>query len=204
MKTRSLLFCLSFLALSLSANAETRLNVRGGLSLLSSDITTISTESVQQKDNYTGWFVGPALTMERNILGLDFGVMYAQNSMDMLLADGTNDKYTQEWIDIPLSLRLKFGFEKLCLIGQFGPQWNFNLNDVDKFFSDGTEIESKKIVTTANIGAGVRLFNKIEVMLNFNCPWEVISDNFDDFGKMGDLIGDTKTIQFVFAWRFGK
>lgn len=202
MKIRNFI-CLSLLALSLSANAETRLNVRGGLSLSSSDITAISTESVQQKDSYTGWFVGPALTMERNILGLDFGIMYAQNSMDMLQSDGvTSEKYTQQWIDIPLSLRLKFGFDKLCLIGQFGPQWNFNLNDVDKFFTDGTEIESNKIVTTANIGAGVRLFDKIELMLNFNCPWDVVADNFDDFDKMGDLIGDTKTIQFVFGWRF--
>lgn len=202
MKIRNFI-CLSLLALSLSANAETRLNVRGGLSLSSSDITAISTESVQQKDSYTGWFVGPALTMERNILGLDFGIMYAQNSMDMLQSDGvTSKKYTQQWIDIPLSLRLKFGFDKLCLIGQFGPQWNFNLNDVDKFFTDGTEIESNKIVTTANIGAGVRLFDKIELMLNFNCPWDVVADNFDDFDKMGDLIGDTKTIQFVFGWRF--
>ena len=30
----------------------------------------------------------------------------------------------------------------------------------------------------------------------------VIADNTDDFKKMGDMIGDYKTVQFVVSWRF--
>ena len=115
---------------------------------------------------------------------------------------GQEISYKQEFLEIPLSLRLKFGLRNVCLIGQFGPQWNFSLGDVQTFFEDGTEIESDKIITTGNLGAGVRLFDKFEAMLNFNVPWKIISDNTDDFQKMGDLIGDYKTVQFVIGWRF--
>lgn len=203
MKTRSIILCLCFLALSLSAKAETAINVRGGLSLSNNDITSISVESVQNKDSYTGWFIGPAVTIEaKRIIGVDLGVMYAMNPMKGYDELGKEKKYNQQFINIPLSLRLHFGFEKFSIIGQFGPQWNFNLNDVQTFFQDGKQIDNKKIVTTANIGAGVRLFDRLEVMLNFNCPWECVGDHFDDFSTMGDLIGKYKTIQFVFAWRF--
>ena len=186
------------MALFMNANAETRFNLRGGLSLVNNDITMISTESVQNEDSYNGFFVGPALTIEaEHLLGLDFGLMYQQTKIKM--ADET---YKQEFLEIPLSLRLKFGLKNVKVIGQLGPQWNINLGDVQSFFENGKEIEGNKVVTTANLGAGARLFDKLELMLNFNVPWEVVGDNFDDFDKMGDLIGKYKTIQFVVGWRF--
>ena len=115
---------------------------------------------------------------------------------------GQEQTYKQEFLEIPLSLRVNIGFPKLCVIGQFGPQWNVNLGDVKTYFEDGQEIKSDKFITTGNIGAGVRLFDKVEAMLNFNVPWKVIADNTDDFKKMGDQIGDYKTIQFIVSWRF--
>ena len=198
MKRTRIILSLAFMALFMNANAETRFNLRGGLSLVNNDITMISTESVQNEDSYNGFFVGPALTIEaEHLLGLDFGLMYQQTKIKM--ADET---YKQEFLEIPLSLRLKFGLKNVKVIGQLGPQWNINLGDVQSFFENGKEIEGNKVVTTANLGAGARLFDKLELMLNFNVPWEVVGDNFDDFDKMGDLIGKYKTIQFVVGWRF--
>ena len=198
MKRTRIILSLAFIALFMNANAETRFNLRGGLSLVNNDITMISTESVQNEDSYSGFFVGPALTIEaEHLLGLDFGLMYQQTKIKM--ADET---YKQEFLEIPLSLRLKFGLKNVKVIGQLGPQWNINLGDVQSFFENGKEIEGNKVVTTANMGAGARLFDKLELMLNFNVPWEVVGDNFDDFNKMGDLIGKYKTIQFVVGWRF--
>ena len=74
--------------------------------------------------------------------------------------------------------------------------------EVKTFMENGDEIKSDKFITTGNIGAGVRLFDRLEAMLNFNVPWKVIADNTDDFKKMGDMIGDYKTVQFVVSWRF--
>lgn len=203
MKTVKIILCLLLPALFLNASAETKFNIRGGLSLTNNDISRISTESVQREDSYSGFFVGPAVTIEaEHLLGLDFGLMYQQTKMNTVNELGEDETYKQEFLEIPLSLRLKFGFKKFCLIGQFGPQWNVNMGDVQTFFEDGEEIKSDKVITTGNIGAGVRLFNKLEAMLNFNVPWKVIADNTDDFQKMGDLIGDYKTIQFVIGWRF--
>ena len=203
MRTIRIILCLLLPALFLNASAETRFNIRGGLSLTNNDISRITAESVQKEDNYSGFLVGPALTFEaKYLLGFDLGLMYQQTKMNGFDELGNEMTYKQEFLEIPLSLRLKLGFEKFCLIGQFGPQWNVNLTDVQTFFEDGTAIESDKVITTGNIGAGVRLFNKLEAMLNFNVPWKIIADNTDDFKKMGDHIDDYKTIQFVIGWRF--
>lgn len=198
MKTIRFISILALSALCINVSAETRFGVRGGLSLVNNDISMISTESVQNEDTYSGFFFGPALTVEaEHLLGFDVGLMYQKTNFKIM-----DETYSQEFLEIPLSLRLKFGLKKVAIIGQFGPQWNINLGDIQTYFEDGEEIESDKVITTGNLGAGVRLFNKLELMLNFNVPWEVISDNFDDFSTMGDQIGKYKTVQFVVGWRF--
>lgn len=198
MKTIRFISILALSALCINVSAETRFGVRGGLSLVNNDISMISTESVQNEDTYSGFFFGPALTVEaEHLLGFDVGLMYQKTNFKIM-----DETYSQEFLEIPLSLRLKFGLKKIAIIGQFGPQWNINLGDIQTYFEDGEEIESDKVITTGNLGAGVRLFNKLELMLNFNVPWEVISDNFDDFSTMGDQIGKYKTVQFVVGWRF--
>jgi hypothetical protein len=199
MKTMRIIMCLAIAAFSVNAYAQAKFNIRGGLSLANNDISMITTESVQDGDSYNGFFIGPALTIEaKHLLGLDFGLMYQQTKFK----DEQDETYKQEFLEIPLSLRLKFGLKNLKAIGQFGPQWNVNLGDIQTFVEEGEEIESKKVITTANIGAGLRLFDHLELMLNFNVPWEVVGDNFNDFDTMGDLIGKYKTIQFVLGWRF--
>jgi len=198
MKKTGLITLLALSALCINLQAETRFGVRGGLSLVNNDISMITTESVQDKETYSGFFIGPALTFEaEHLLGFDVGLMYQKTNFKVL-----DETYSQEFLEIPLSLRLRFGLKNIKIIGQFGPQWNINLGDLQTYFEDGKEIESDKIITTANLGAGVRLFDQLELMLNFNVPWEVVGDNFDDFDKMGDLIDKYKTIQFVVGWRF--
>lgn len=203
MKKIRLILCLALVSLFMNAKAEVNFNLRGGLSLVNNDISMISTESVQNEDSYSGFFVGPALSFEaEHLLGVDLGLYYQQNKMYGYDSNGEKESYKQQYLQIPLSLKLKFGLKGIKIIGQFGPQWNINLGDVQTFFENGEEIKGDKIVTTANLGAGVRLFEKLELMLNFNVPWKVVGDNFDDFNKMGDLIGKYKTIQFVVGWRF--
>ena len=198
MKTIRLFSLIALSALCINLQAETRFGVRGGLSLVNNDISMITTESVQDGKTYNGFFIGPALTFEaEHLLGFDIGLMYQKTNIDT-----GYDKYTQEFLEIPLSLRLKFGLKNIKAIGQFGPQWNINMGDIQSYLEGEEEMESSKVITTANIGAGLRLFNKLELMLNFNVPWEIIADNTDDFQKMGDLIGDYKTVQFVIGWRF--
>ena len=198
MKTIRLFLLFILTALCINVAAESRFGLRGGLSLVNNDISMISTESVQDQDTYSGFFIGPALTVEaEHLLGFDVGLLYQKTTFKV-----ADESYSQEFLEIPLSLRLKFGLKNLSIIGQFGPQWNVNIGDIQSYMEDGEEIDGDKIITTGNIGAGVRLFDSLELMLNFNVPWKIIADNTDDFQKMGDLIGDYKTIQFVVGWRF--
>ena len=202
MRKLRLILCLVLPSMFLSVSAQPRFNVRGGLSLTNNDISRITAESVQKEENYSGFFIGPALTMGDGLLVLDVALLYQQTKMKGYDELGQEKKYKQEFLELPLSLRVNIGFDNLCVIGQFGPQWNVSLGDVKTYFENGDEIESDRFVTTGNIGAGVRLFDKVEAMLNFNVPWKIIADNTDDFKKMGDLIGDYKTVQFVVSWRF--
>ena len=202
MRKLRLILCLILPSLFISVSAEPRFNVRGGLSLTNNDISRITAESVQKEENYSGFFIGPALTMGDGLLGLDVALLYQQTKMKGFDELGREKNYKQEFLELPLSPRVNIGFTNLCVIGQFGPQWNVSLGDVKTFMENGDEIESDKFITTGNIGAGVRLFDKLEAMLNFNVPWKIIADNTDDFQKMGDLIGDYKTVQFIISWRF--
>ena len=202
MRILKFILLLALPAVCLSASAQSGLSLRGGLSLVNNDISKISTESVQDQDTYSGFFIGPALTMGDGLLGLDVALLYQQTKMKGYDELGQEMNYKQEFLELPHSLRVNIGFTNLSVIGQFGPQWNVNLGDVKTFMENGDEIESDKFITTGNIGAGVRLFDSLELMLNFNVPWKIIADNTDDFQKMGDLIGDYKTVQFVIGWSF--
>lgn len=202
MRKLRFILCLLLPTLFVGVSAEPRFNLRGGLSLTNNDISRINVESVQKEDSYSGFFIGPAFTTGEGLLGLDFAILYQQTKMMGYNEQRQEQKYKQEFLELPLSLRVNIGFTNLCVIGQFGPQWNVNLRDVKTYMENGDEIESDKFITTGNIGAGVRLFDKLEAMLNFNVPWKIIADNTDDFDRMGDLIGDYKTVQFVLSWRF--
>ena len=75
MRKLRLILCLAMSSLFLGVSAQPRFNVRGGLSLTNNDISRITTESVQKEENYSGFFIGPALTMGDGLLGLDFALL---------------------------------------------------------------------------------------------------------------------------------
>lgn len=202
MRYNRLLATLAFFLMTVSAFAQTGLTIKGGLSLVNNDISMISTESIQREDNYCGFFIGPAITYETDKpLGLEFGLLYQQTRM-IKPAIPEDEEYKQEFLEIPVSLKLRFGSTDFKFLAQAGPQWNINLGDLQKFIENGKEIQSDRIISTANIGLGMRLFDFLEFMMNYNVPWCVIENNIGDFNRMSDDIGKYRTIQFVFGLRF--
>ncbi len=202
MKQNRLFATLALFLVTVSAAAQTGFNIKAGLSLVNNDISMISTQSIQKEDNYCGFFLGPAFIYEtERPLGLEFGVLYQRTKM--LKPGIPNDQYyKQEFLQIPASLKLRFGSTDFKFIAQAGPQWNINLGDLQKFMENGKEIQSDRIIGTANIGAGMRLFDFLEFMLNFNVPWNVVEKNIGDFSQMSNDIGKYRTIQFVFGVLF--
>lgn len=201
--TKNRLFAtIAFFILTVNAFAQTGYAVKGGLSLVNNDISMITAESIQNENNYCGFFIGPAITYETSRpLGLELGLFYQQTKM--VKPSIPEDKvYKQEFLQIPASLKLRFGSTDFKFLAQAGPQWNINMGDLQKFMVDGKEILSDRIISTANIGAGVRVLDFMEFVMNFNVPWRVIGDNIGDFNKMSNDIGRYRTIQFVFGVLF--
>ena len=92
------ILCLILPSLFLSVSAQPRFNVRGGLSLTNNDISRITAESVQKEENYSGFFIGPALTMGDGLLGLDVALLYQQTKMKGFDELGQEKTYKQEFL----------------------------------------------------------------------------------------------------------
>lgn len=173
--------------------------IKGGLSLADNDITHLNAGSLDEENNYKGFFFGPALSFQgKRLLGLEVGAMYSHVGMKV---EG-GDNYKNDYLMLPVSLTLKIGGPRFSIIGLAGPQWNVSIGALEEFFVDGEQIESKRINTTANLGAGVRIFNKVDAIINYNFPYSVVKNNIDDFETMTEKIDMYKTIQFMLAWRF--
>ena len=112
------------------------------------------------------------------------------------------DNYKNDYLMLPVSLTLNIGVKHFSVFGLVGPQWNVNIGALEEFFVEGEQIESKRINTTANVGVGVRVLNKVDAILNYNFPYSVVKDNIDDFETMTNMVDRYKTIQFMLAWRF--
>lgn len=173
--------------------------VKGGLSLADNDITHITASNIGEENSYKGFFVGPVFSFQgKRLLGLEFGAMYSHTGMKI---EG-GDNYKNDNILLPVSLTLNIGVPKFSIIGLIGPQWNIEIGALEEFFVEGEQIESKRINTTANLGIGVRVLNKVDAIVNYNFPYSVVKDYMDDFETMTKMVDRYKTIQFMLAWRF--
>ena len=173
--------------------------IKGGLTLADNDINHITASNIGEENSYTGFFVGPALSFQgKRLLGLDLGAMYSHVGMKV---EG-GDNYKNDYLMLPVSLTLNIGVKHFSILGLVGPQWNVNIGALEEFFVEGEQIESKRINTTANVGVGVRVLNKVDAIINYNFPYSVVKNNIDDFETMTEKVDMYKTIQFMLAWRF--
>lgn len=217
MKKLCILFCSALMAVSTTSFAQTTFGIRGGLNLANSDITSVTGESVQSKDSYTGFFFGPALEFQIPVIGIgiDGAILYSQSGMTL----SRDEEMKQQYIAVPVSLKGRFGLgNMLAVLVHVGPQFDFNIGDTEKFienYSNGDlgRFTSEKVVTSLNVGAGVRLLNKFDVEVNYNLPLKdkstyeqfadgVTIDNYKDFSaEVNDAISQ-KILQVSLTYRF--
>lgn len=161
------------MAVSTTSFAQTTFGIRGGLNLANSDITDVTVSSAQSKDSYTGFFFGPALEFQVPIIGIgiDGAILYSQSGMTI----SKDEDFKQQYISVPVSLKGKFGLgNMLAVLIHAGPQFDFNIGDAEKFIYDSnndlSRFTSEKVVTSLNVGAGVRLIDRLDVEINYNMP----------------------------------
>ncbi len=167
------------------------------------------------KDNSTGFFIGPMAEFTIPVIGLgiDGAVMYSQRGKELDVIDGSKTLTVdakQQGIEIPVNLKYTIGLGSLLgIYVAAGPDFFFNFKDaklkvLGNTLDEEKAIESKKAQVGVNLGAGLKLFQHLQIGFNYQIP---LGDSFstgealkaikDDF-----VSGKTKTWQISLAYLF--
>lgn len=146
------------------------------------------------KDNSTGFFIGPMAEITIPIVGLgvDGALLYSQKGQKTdILVDG--ERYTvdakQTGLEIPVNLKYTIGLgSMLGIYFAAGPDFFFDFKE-----KEGVD---RKAQVGLNLGAGVKLIQHLQIGINYQIP---LGDSF----KLANAYGaKNKTWQISAAYLF--
>lgn len=176
------------LFVAVPAQAQFSWGIKGGVNLVSNDLSNLSgivqdKAQIMNKDNYTGFFIGPKAELRVPILGfgIEAATLYSQKGMSV----GDNETFKQNSFQIPLNIKYSFGLGNVANVFiAAGPEFGFNVGETTKVFNnvqfdDVTGVTTgdvsayvlEKSTLSINIGLGATLLNHLQVALNYNMPW---------------------------------
>ena len=151
--------------MTVAAQAQVKFGVKGGLNLTNMKFDN----SIVDKSNQTGFFIGPTVNFTLPVvgLGIDASALYDQRSAKI---EGSDDKLKQQSIQIPVNLRYGFGLGNTASLYFFaGPQFGFNIGDkTTNLLNNALEWRLKDSNLSANLGVGLMLLNHLQVSANYN------------------------------------
>jgi opacity protein-like surface antigen len=149
--------------MTVAAQAQVQFGVKGGLNLTNMKFD----ESVADKSNQAGFFIGPTVKFTLPVvgLGIDAGALYDQRS-----AKVDDETLKQQSIQIPVNLRYGIGLGSTASVYIFaGPQFGFAIGDkVTEIANDAFAWRLKDSNLSANVGLGLMLMNHLQVSANYN------------------------------------
>lgn len=172
---RKIISALAVMALMAAMPASAQkvaFGVKGGINRSSMKFD----KDILTKDR-TGWFVGPTLKVKLPLVfGADISALYDQREVSL-----NDEKMKIKQISVPVNLRADFNLVNcLGIYAALGPQVSFNVGDSEFKWTDSKSYENtfqmKKSVFSMNFGAGVMLFDQIEVGAAYNVELGNTSD----------------------------
>ena len=149
--------------MTVAAQAQVKFGVKGGLNITSMKFD----ESVVDKSNQAGFFIGPTVKFTLPVvgLGIDAAALYDQRS-----AKVADETLKQQSIQIPVNLRYGIGLGSTASIYIFaGPQFGFAIGDKSKNIVDNAlEWRLKDSNLSANVGLGLMLLDHLQISANYN------------------------------------
>ncbi len=149
--------------MTVAAQAQVKFGVKGGLNITSMKFD----QSVVDKSNQAGFFIGPTVKFTLPVvgLGIDAAALYDQRS-----AKVADETLKQQSIQIPVNLRYGFGLGSTASIYIFaGPQFGFAIGDKSKNIVDNAlEWRLKDSNLSANVGLGLMLLDHLQISANYN------------------------------------
>lgn len=198
-KIYGVLIAVCCLAMAMPAEAQLKWGVKGGVNLSKLDWDG----GVKgNKDNSTGFFIGPMAEVTIPIIGLgiDAALMYSQRGENGTyeVESETYEVKRQQGLEIPVNLKYTFGLgSMLGIYVAAGPDFFFNFKDIDI-----AGVEAKKTQVGLNLGAGVKLVKHLQIGVNYQIP---MGDSFS-WDNAGSTIrhwkSKTKTWQVSAAYIF--
>lgn len=171
-KIITFLCAMAFLAVAIPAQAQLRFGVKGGL-----NITSVHFDSDMFKsDNVTGFHIGPMIEATMPLLGFGFdaALLYSQKGMESS-SSGVKTTMKTSYIDVPVNLKWKFGLPIVKAYLAAGPYASFRVGG-DKIWNVlSDQLETKSFGAGLNFGAGVEVFNHLQVGFNYELG---LTDNF--------------------------
>lgn len=180
------------IGMAMPAQAQLKFGVKGGVNLSQLDWDGGYNGN---KDNATGFFIGPMAEFTLPIVGLgvDGALMYSQKG---------KDNFKQQGIDIPLNLKYTIGLgSMLGVYVAAGPDFFFNFAK-DKTFGENMKLERKNSQVGINLGAGVKLVKHLQVGVNYNIPLGNSDELTITEGVKGVFTSKTKMWQISAAYIF--
>ena len=149
--------------ITVAAQAQVKFGVKGGLNITNMKFDN----SVADKSNQAGFFIGPTVKFTLPVvgLGIDAAALYDQRS-----AKVSDETLKQQSIQIPINLRYGFGLGSAASVYIFaGPQFGFAIGDKTKeIINNVADWRLKDSNLSANVGLGLMLLNHLQVSANYN------------------------------------
>ena len=160
-------FAIAFIA-AVPAQAQFKFGVRAGLNIskMSFKFDGLST------DNRTGFFAGVSgeFTLPIIPLGFEASVLYDRRTVLDFNDDATGTKNKAlEYIAIPINIKYSVGLGSVANVyAATGPQFSFNIGGKKLWDNPAFSYDLKKSEFYWNVGAGVRLFNHLQIGYTYN------------------------------------
>lgn len=161
--------------------------VTGGLNLTKLNVKGDYKQLISS-DNRAGWFLGLKANVSIALgFGVDGSIVYSQQKYNLQPEGVSASTYdvsskTMRSIAIPINLRYNIGIGSIASVYiATGPQFDFNVGDRDwDVFTDsfnGSLFKSENMTTSWNVGAGVKVLDRVEVGLAYNFGLSKVADS---------------------------
>lgn len=144
--------------------SQVRFGVKGGLNISSVHFN----REIVNDDNVTGFNIGPMIegTVPLIGVGFDAAILYSQKGLGLKGHDDVKNDY----IDVPVNLKWKFGLPILKGYLTAGPYVGFRVGG-EKFWDIpnevGDQLQAKSFNAGLNFGAGVEVIKHLQVGFNY-------------------------------------
>jgi hypothetical protein len=147
--------------LAVSANAQLRFGVRGGLNVSSVKFD----QELLNAENLNGFHIGPTFELMIPYVGVGFdaSILYSQKG---LYNDTEMRTLSTDYIDVPVNLKWKVGIPVVKGYLSAGPYVSFCVGK-ESPENIKTQIDTKTFAAGLNFGAGVEVFGSLQVGFNY-------------------------------------